>query len=291
MRYFNTTLLATFVKVAELKSITAASKVLHLSNSTISEQLTKLESFVGKRILLRNHSGTELTAAGHILYLEAQKILYSCTIALEKIQGVDYSGEIRLAITDYFKPNDLAKILKKIQLIYSNLRFHISILNSTEIDKCIKNNHYDIGITMQIGSSMPLENCMMLSKEPLIWVKDPHTHLDKHTTLPFITMTSDCNLKKYVLRELDLHQADYYIAHTATGVAGISSAIEAGLGISCLNQSAVATHLHIISGALCLPKLVDVEFYLHTSPLQVENQLILGIKTFLLEEFKTTSNH
>ncbi|WP_198078206.1 LysR family transcriptional regulator, partial [Acinetobacter calcoaceticus] len=47
MRYFDTTLLSTFVVVANSGTISSASPKLNLTNSTISEQLSKLEDFVG----------------------------------------------------------------------------------------------------------------------------------------------------------------------------------------------------------------------------------------------------
>jgi DNA-binding transcriptional LysR family regulator len=56
--------LATFLAVAELKSLARAARRLNVTQSTVTSRLDSLEGKLGQRLLHRRKSGTELTSAG-----------------------------------------------------------------------------------------------------------------------------------------------------------------------------------------------------------------------------------
>ncbi len=58
-----------------------------------------------------------------------------------------------------------------------------------------------------------------------------------------------------------LHRAATWLAHVASGVAGLQLAISAGLGVACLNESALAPGIARLH-APGLPALPAVEFRL-----------------------------
>lgn len=56
--------LRTFLEVIETKSLVAASRRLHVTQSTITARLNALETEMGQKLLHRGKSGTELTSSG-----------------------------------------------------------------------------------------------------------------------------------------------------------------------------------------------------------------------------------
>src|SRR5262249_45310894 len=56
--------LATFLAVAELKSLARAAQRLNVTQSTVTSRLDSLEEKLGQTLLHRRKSGTELTSAG-----------------------------------------------------------------------------------------------------------------------------------------------------------------------------------------------------------------------------------
>ncbi|HXP73035.1 MAG TPA: LysR family transcriptional regulator [Stellaceae bacterium] len=56
--------LATFLAVAELKSLARAARRLNVTQSTVTSRLDNLEEKLGQKLLYRRKSGTELTSAG-----------------------------------------------------------------------------------------------------------------------------------------------------------------------------------------------------------------------------------
>jgi len=71
-----------------------------------------------------------------------------------------------------------------------------------------------------------------------------------------------CSLQRLTRETLEAHNVPYVIAHSASGVAGLQSALMAGLGVACLNTSAVPMGAEICRPAFPLPPLPDVEFSL-----------------------------
>ena len=67
-----------FVVTAEVLSFTAASKVLHISQPSISTALAELESSFGVQLFVRHHAaGLSLTQAGRDLLGLARSLLKS----------------------------------------------------------------------------------------------------------------------------------------------------------------------------------------------------------------------
>ncbi len=67
--------LTTFIKVAEQGSFLKASKELYLTPASVMNQINKLESLVGVKLMERTNQGAQLTAAGRSLCKDAKKII------------------------------------------------------------------------------------------------------------------------------------------------------------------------------------------------------------------------
>ena len=58
--------------------------------------------------------------------------------------------------------------------------------------------------------------------------------------LPLLALPETCALRQYAERTLTRGGIAYAVAHVASGVAGLQLALAAGLGVACLNESALA---------------------------------------------------
>ncbi|HSZ43327.1 MAG TPA: LysR substrate-binding domain-containing protein [Trebonia sp.] len=65
-----------FVTVAEERSFTKASGVLHIAQPPLSTQIREFERELGVELFRRSHRGVELTPAGEALLPEARRLLY-----------------------------------------------------------------------------------------------------------------------------------------------------------------------------------------------------------------------
>ncbi|VVE23668.1 LysR family transcriptional regulator [Pandoraea morbifera] len=261
--------LRTFVAVAEAGSLSAAAPRVFLSQSSVSEQIRKLEERIGVTLFTRGKQGVATTPAGERLLAHARQLLAQSEHAWHDVRGYSLAGELRLAITDYFRPGDVARMLRHLGVAYPALRIHVTILKSGEIESGYETGDFDIGLSMRIlGKSLGRDSVAgtrALGRESLDWVAAADLTLQAGEPLPLLVLPDTCALHRFTTQWLDRHSVPYTIAHVASGVAGLQLALSAGLGVACLNASATGPGLARIETLMPgrhLPALPEAEFHL-----------------------------
>lgn len=272
-RGFDLNQLQTFVAVAESGSVSAGAERVFLSQSSVSEQLKKLEERAGQPLFVRSKQGVAATQAGARLLDHARRILAMSEAALDDLQGRSLDGELRIAITDYYRPHDIARILKTFSEQHPRLKLHVTVLPSAVIDSsAAENDAFDIGLSLRLvvpasrrarGNHVgPRTQSSVVRREKLIWAiaADANPHVS--TPYPLVLLPSTCQLQRFVVKLLDERKVPYLISHSASGVAGLQLALKAGLGIGCLNESSLGAGVIACPPGLTLPALPEVEFHL-----------------------------
>ncbi|HYG45886.1 MAG TPA: LysR substrate-binding domain-containing protein [Bordetella sp.] len=254
--------LRTFAAVLDAGSLTAAAPVVHLSQSAVSEQIRKLEERAGQALLMRSKTGVHATPAGLRLQAHAMRILALADEALRDLQGVALHGELRLALTDYFRPRDIAALLRRLGQQYPQVRLHVAILNSGEIESAYARGQYDLGLTMHVRTAGALRlPGTVVRREPLWWMAAEGMCLDRGASLPLLVLPESCALRQFTEAVLARRGRAHRVAHVASGVAGLQLALAAGLGVACLNESALAPGVARLQG-MGLPALPQAQFCL-----------------------------
>ncbi|QWR77528.1 selenium metabolism-associated LysR family transcriptional regulator [Candidatus Magnetomonas plexicatena] len=139
--------LRVFCTVAELKSFSKASEIIHLTQPAVSAQIQVIEENYGTKLFERTTNSTSLTPAGEILYRYAKDILSLYGDAEKKIckiTGVT-KGSIRvgasLTIGNYLIPQIIADFMK----INPRARINLKIGNTKKIVDMINTSSIDIG--------------------------------------------------------------------------------------------------------------------------------------------------
>lgn len=284
---FDLDLLNTLVVVAETGSLSAAAPRLFRSQSALSEQVRKLEEMCGLTLLQRGKTGARLTPAGERLAGHAREMLAMSRAAFRDIKGVQLAGDLRLAVTDYFRPEALPGILRRVRDEFPRLRLDVSIRRSAAIEDEAQAGEFDIGLSMSVldkTTTTPKgRQRTALRREALVWVADASFALPEDAPLPLVVLPDTCSLRRLVTKTLDAHGIAYTIAHSASGVGGLHLALAAGLGITCLNASAVPKSAVAFAGPPRLPPMPEVEFSL-MPPRPGEAAIVADVRNMLMEE-------
>ncbi|CAB3883558.1 HTH-type transcriptional regulator CysB [Achromobacter insuavis] len=285
-RILDLELLNTLVVVSDAGSLSAAAPRLYRSQSAISEQVRKLEQACGVALLVRGKTGASLTPAGERLVGHAQKLLSLSDAAWRDMQGAQLAGDLRLAITDYFRPHALPIIIRRIREQFPQLRLHVCVRKSAWIEHEANAGSFDIGVSMTIlhGAHPPDQASsarIRLRREPLHWIADSSFALTPtKDPLPLVVLPDTCSLQRFAVHTLDAHGINYRIEHTASDIGGLHLALAAGLGIACLNASATPPTAAPLDGYASLPSLPDVEFSL-APPRYGEPQFVSDVRNAL----------
>lgn len=123
----------TFYAVAETRSFSNASEVLHISQPAISHAVKELEDNLNTKLFIRERNGVMLTDDGERLMHYLQKA-FSNIVKAERIitEKEDVTGLVKIGIYTHISQFMLPKIIKEFKKIHPNVKF--SIFQSTNRD-------------------------------------------------------------------------------------------------------------------------------------------------------------
>ena len=137
-----------FKVVADLKSFSKASELLFLTQPTITQQIKKIENYLGITLFKREKNGVYLTREGKEFYKYVERILEDYRLLEEKISDLKLQKNSSLfigassTIGEYLLPDLLSEFYKKNEFIKINL----FIGNSKEVEEGILSKSFYIGL-------------------------------------------------------------------------------------------------------------------------------------------------
>lgn len=139
---------------------------------------------------------------------------------------------------------------------------------------------------MRILDGRTLSEGTPVRRETLHWLAAPdyQPEASKDSLLPLLVLPEGCSLQRFVRSTLDKNRARYVVAHSASGVAGLQSALVVGLGVTCLNSSAVPKGTEVCRTNPALPSLPQVEVSL-LPPRPVEAAFVTSVREMLATQF------
>lgn len=121
-----------FVSIVETGSVTKAAERCYISQPSISQQLSKLEDSVSKKLFTRTKGKLILTDAGRVMYKQAQKILTDVEEAKHRVNDVDNTsgGAVAIGIlptlAPFILPSSLSALSKKYPKAMVTVREEVS---------------------------------------------------------------------------------------------------------------------------------------------------------------------
>lgn len=285
MATFDIEQLRTFMAVAEAGSLTAAAPRVFLSQSSVSEQVRKLEERAGRSLFTRSKAGVAMTEAGARLLVHARAILALSETAYREMRDEQLQGTLRLAITDYFRPAELAGLLARLGERYPQVRLHVSVMKSGEVEAGYARGEVDVGVAMRIvqTGAGTVSRGAVLRREALVWMGARGLSWQKGSPLRLLVLPDTCALHQFTVKLLRQRRVPHEVAHVASGVAGLQSALAAGLGVACLNESALCDGVAPLRLA-GLPALPRVAF--HVLPARKgESDFVVRARELLVAQF------
>lgn len=148
----STDMLAAFVKVAELLSVSAAAVQIGVGKGVVSKRVAQLEQAVGATLFSRSTRRVALTPAGELYLEHARAALAAVLGAEERLRGLraDLSGLIRLTAPVSWGQRVLAKVLPGFLAEHRGIEIELR-LEDRLLD--IAHEQVDIALRMSAASS------------------------------------------------------------------------------------------------------------------------------------------
>lgn len=257
-------LLRSFVSVVDAGSFTRAGERVHRTQSTVSQQIQRLEERIGKPLLHRSGRRVSPTDDGERLLSYARRLLALADETRDAMSHSDGLGILRLGIAEDFAARQLSELLSRFFRTYPQLRYDVRCEMSVNLQRDIERGELDLALLKRdAGGGAALatwpENLHWVTsrRHPISWQTDP---------MPLAVFPQGCQYRNRAIHALESRGRDWRITYTCPNFSGIQAAVSAGLGLSILPESGLQSDHLVLTGRNRFPPIPDTELALIAAP-------------------------
>ncbi|MBA4372217.1 MAG: LysR family transcriptional regulator [Thermodesulfovibrio sp.] len=247
--------LKVFCTVAETRSFSKTSEIIHLTQPAVSLQIQALEEIYETKLFDRSSSTVTLTPAGEILYKFAKEIL-GLYANVEKVIG-DITGLVKGSISigasstigNYLLPGVITDFKKahlkiKIHLLVGNTKRVVDMLNSGSIDVGLVEG--EVSRQKMVVEKLIPDELLLVVPAHHPWAKKKDIPISELTKEPFIFREGGSGTRQMIemfLSKYGISPNNMKVAMVLGSTEAIKEAVENGLGVSILSRWAVRKEL------------------------------------------------
>ncbi len=263
--------LKVFCAVAETKSFSKASELIHLTQPAVSLQIQAMEELYETRLFDRSGNTINLTPAGEILYKRAKEILALYAEAQKNISEITgaIKGSLSIGasstIGNYLLPSIISAFKKKIpqvniSLVVGNTKNITEKLNAGEIDIALVEG--DVSKQRFAVETLISDELVVIMSPAHPWVERRNIPGIELTKEPIILREEGSGTRQIIQKRLEEHGVrldSLKVALVLGNTESIKSAVEEGMGVSII--SAWAAKKELKHGILRATTFKDIKFH------------------------------
>lgn len=165
-----------FIKVAELKNFSEASRALNITQSTLSQQIRQLEGELGVELLIRDTHHVHLTDVGEAFLPYAQKTINDAQTCITRIKDVQELniGELNIGSTYTFSPL-LNEAILTFMKQYPGVKINVICKSMEELMTLLEKQKIDIALSYKPTKIYPnIESYNLFENRLAVVVSDTH---------------------------------------------------------------------------------------------------------------------
>jgi len=254
---FDIDCLRSFLVVADTMSISRAAESVGRSQSTVSQQIAKLETQIGKGLLTRRKGRVlELTSEGGKLVQYARRILQLNDEAYASMSDEVLTGFVKLGVPLDFFGRDFTTWLARFKNRHPMVGLEVEANQSENLQKRSARGEFDLAFFKQ---EMGAKLGTVALREHLVWVTGPNFTPDPQESVPLIVFPEGCAYRRSAVAVLQDHKRPWHLSFVSPSFECLKSAAVESMGITVLARALVTPPLRVVRHGLGLPQLPTVE--------------------------------
>ena len=230
-------LLRAFTAIADTGSFTLAAERLHTTQSTISQQLARLEDAVGAALINRAARPIQPTAAGERLLGYARRILALQLEAASALRDPAGTVSLRIGIPEDLASSAMARVFGRFARRHREIHLDVTAGLSRDLTTRYRAGELDIVIAKEPSAS---PGCRASFPEALAWFESASAPEAWPRPVPLVAFPPGGLYREAMFERLEREQLRWYVAFSGNSLHNVLVAVEAGLGLSLLPASAAA---------------------------------------------------
>jgi len=238
-------LLRSFVSVVDAGGFTRAGERVHRTQSTVSQQIKRLEEDVGQPLLIRSGKDVTPTEAGERLLAYARRLLALAEEARDVLARPGNDGAVRLGVPEDFAAYRLAKLLAAFSRTHPTLRLDVRADQSATLKRELERGELDLALFKRAAGE---KGGIAVWPERVHWVTSKSHPRDTRTgSVPLIGFPAGCLYRAGAIHALESAGRTWHMAYTSSNLSGIQAAVAAGMGLSILSEMATQADHRVLT--------------------------------------------
>jgi DNA-binding transcriptional LysR family regulator len=259
-------LLRSFVSVVDAGGFTRAGERVHRTQSTVSQQIRRLEDALGRELVHRNGKQATPTEEGERLLSYARRILALAEEARDVVARPVGEGVVRLGIPEDFAAYRLAELLSQFARARPGLRLDVRCGLSTRLARELERGELDLALFKRGADGAPRADAIARWPERLHWVTSRRHPIDHKGAVPLAVFEQGCLYRNRAIHALEAAGRAWHVAYTSPNLPGIQAAVSAGLGVSILPDVAILPGHRVLGRRDGFPPISNTELVLVAAP-------------------------
>ena len=257
-------LLRSFVSVVEAGGFTRAGERVHRTQSTVSQQIKRLEEDVGQVLLHRDGKDVRPTEAGERLLSYARRLLTLAEEARDVLREPDSEGAIRLGIPEDFAAYRLAKLLGAFSRSHPGLRMDVRADQSKNLSRDLERGELDLALFKREAGA---KGAIAVWPERVHWVTSKSHPVDVNaSSVPLIGFPLGCLYRAGAIHALESAGRAWHMSYSSSSLAGTQAAVAAGMGLSILSEMSIQSDHRVLTAKDGFEPINRTEVALMASP-------------------------
>lgn len=255
---FELDLLKSLVSVVDAGGFTRAGERVHRTQSTVSQQIRRLEEQAGAILLRRDGKGVTPTVEGEKLLFYARRILALSQEAVSAVGEVAGGERVALGLTEDFAITELTGLVAAFAARRPDCRLDVRCDLSVELEAGLTRGELDLVLLKRDRGPAPARGRW---PESLHWVSGPGESANRDV-VPLIAFPQGCRYRNRAIHALEAAGRRWRIAYESASLVGIDAAIAGGLGVALVEARAVRPGYRILGAADGFPAVQPTEMAL-----------------------------
>lgn len=271
-----------FIAVVDTGSFTRAAQRVMRTQSAVSQQINKLEHYIGAPLFTRGRKLT-LTSEGEIFLTYARKITQLQREALDRFKDPELHGEVRFGLPEDFASVFLSDVLSEYTTRHPRIMLNIECDLTLNLFERFKQKKFDL-VLLKMNRPEDFPNGIDVWSETLEWVGNENFFTsEEERAVPLVLSPQPCVYRFRAINALETLKIPWRIVFSSHSYPGTIAAVKAGMGVTVLPRNMIPQDLEIIRSTT-VPALDDTHISLlkHDS----SNHAVNEFEKFVIERLR-----
>lgn len=252
-----------FLAIAREQNMTTAADTLHVTQPTLSRQMSDLENSLGKKLFTRTNRQTLLTEDGMFLRKRAEEILSLIERTEKEFRSTaqDVYGEIYIGAGETPIMSMIANAALNLHEQHPHIQYHLYSAITDDILEKLNRGLLDFALLVEPVDKEKLEYISIFQKDRIgILVRDDSPYAEKQTVtkddlkgMPLLISSRNFGVGYTWADRLKLHPTEMNIVGTGNLIYNIAFMVQKG-----------------IANAICIEGLDNISEYTHLKFVPIE---------------------